>query len=183
MMTVLFSKTARALAVSRLAGRGKCAAHSVDSLPGRVRDRGEVNELAVVRGDHGDGGCAKLLRGLCDRVEHRPNIGRRARDDAQDVVRGRLVRQRLGEVAIAQVDRLEKANVLDRDRRLARKCLDQCDLVRREQSRLAAPQEDGAADVALARRAARRARPGRQAAPRWPRDSGNSVARSGTRSA
>ena len=62
------------------------------------------------------------------RLEHRLDVGRRARDDAQDLAGRRLLLQRLGEVAVARLQLLEQADVLDRDHRLVGEGLEQLDL-------------------------------------------------------
>ena len=49
-----------------------------------------------------------------DRLEHRLDVGRRARDHPQDLARGRLLLERLQLLA----SRVEQAHVLDRDDRL-----------------------------------------------------------------
>ena len=58
-------------------------------------------------------------------VEHGLDVGRRARDDAQDLACRRLLLQRLGQVAVARLQFLEQADVLDRDHRLVGERLEQ----------------------------------------------------------
>jgi hypothetical protein len=60
-----------------------------------VRQRGSVNEFAIERRNSAGACAAQVHRTVGDCVEHRLEIGRRARDHLQDVGRGRLLLQRL----------------------------------------------------------------------------------------
>ena len=73
---------------------------------------------------------------LCNGIEHRPHVTRRAGNDAQDLAdRGLLIERLLRLV--------EQADIVDGDRRLAGERLHQRDLVGREQTGLAPEKEDG----------------------------------------
>ena len=65
---------------------------------------------------------------LDERLEDRLEIERRAADHLEDLAGCRLLLQRLGEIAVAALELLEKAGVLDRDDRLIGEGLDQLDL-------------------------------------------------------
>jgi hypothetical protein len=60
----------------------------------------EVEELAVEPVDKAKLSLAEPRRALGDHVEHRLHIGRRARDDAQDLAGGRLLPQRLSQALV-----------------------------------------------------------------------------------
>ncbi len=71
---------------------------------------------------------AQITRGLDDRLENRPQrIGRPA-DDLQHLGRRSLEPQRLGKVARPGLHLVEQARVLNGDRRLIGKTLDELDL-------------------------------------------------------
>ena len=71
-------------------------------------------------------------------------VGRRAGDDPR-ISRGRrLLLERLGELAVARLELLEQADVLDRDHRLGGEGLEQLDLLVRERPRARPPDEDAA---------------------------------------
>ena len=53
-----------------------------------------------------------------DSIQHRVKIRRRARDDAQDLARRRLLLERLRQIAVARLQLLEQPHVLDGDHRL-----------------------------------------------------------------
>ena len=67
-----------------------------------------------------------------DRVEHRLDVGRRARDHPQDFAGRRLLLQRLGQLAVPGLELREQPHVLDGDDRLVGERLRECDLLGRE---------------------------------------------------
>ena len=83
-------------------------------------------------------------------IQHRLEIGGRAGDDPQHLAGGRLLLQRLGEIAVAILQLLEQARVLDGDDRLISECLQQGDLRVREGLHLLTANHDGANWRALA---------------------------------
>ena len=68
---------------------------------------------------------------LDERVEDRLEIGRRGGDDPQHLGGRRLLLQRLAKLAVALLQLLEQAGVLDGDDGLVRERLQQGDLARR----------------------------------------------------
>ena len=85
----------------------------------------EMDELAVEPEDRAKFSLAQARRPFGDHVEHRLQIGRRARDDAEHVVRRRLLLQRFGQRAVARLHLVEQADVLDGDDRLVGEGLQQ----------------------------------------------------------
>ena len=59
-----------------------------------------MKQLAVESRHDADVGVAELLGPLADDVEDRLDVGRRARDDAQDLAGRGLLLEGLGEVAV-----------------------------------------------------------------------------------
>ena len=57
-----------------------------------------VDQLAVVARDAADASVAERQGVLDDRIEHRLDVGRRLRDDLQDLGRRRLLLERLAEL-------------------------------------------------------------------------------------
>jgi hypothetical protein len=83
-------------------------------------------------------------------LKHRLQIGRRAGDDPQDLTRGRLLLERLGQLAVATLQLLKEPRVLDRDHRLVRERLEQLDLAVGERADLVAQNDDRPDRFALA---------------------------------
>src|SRR5215470_15269332 len=86
---------------------------------------------------------AELGRADANRVrehglEHRLQLAGRAGDHLQDLGAGRLLLERLGELARACLHLVEQAHVLDRDHRLVGEGLEQLDLLRTEGPRFGA---------------------------------------------
>ena len=77
----------------------------------RIVLRGQMQELAVVARDDGVLAAAQAAGASHDRVENRLDVGRRARDDAQDLGGGRLLLERFGQLARALVDLALEAGV------------------------------------------------------------------------
>ncbi len=71
---------------------------------------------------------AQPRRTLRHGVQHRLQVGRRAADHTQDLAGGRLLLQRLGQVAITCLQFVEQPCVLDRDDRLVGEGLEHRDL-------------------------------------------------------
>ena len=103
---------ARPTSVLRPEARGRELSGS-----GAVVRRGTVR-VPVYQADGGIVVVAQARRVFRDRVEHRLNVARRARNDAQNLGGGGLLLQGLGEVTIARLQLLEQPYVLDRDHRL-----------------------------------------------------------------
>ncbi len=112
--------------------------YSVHPFGAGSRYRHEMEQRAVKREHVRRVGVAQFQRGGRDRVEHRLSVGRRAREDAQDLAGGGLLLERFGEFPVARVQFVEQPNVLDRDHGLVSKCLQQCDLFFRERPGIAA---------------------------------------------
>ena len=106
--------------------------------------RSEMPQHVAVGQVHRSGrGVAKARRAVGDRIEHRLHVGRRARYHAQDFAdRGLLFERFPGLV--------EEAHVVDGDRGLPGKGLQQRDLIGREGSRLATPEQYHAVGAAFA---------------------------------
>src|SRR5262249_41673394 len=85
---------------------------------------------------------AQAIRVDQDRLEHGPDVGRGARDDAQDVRHRGLPFERLGQLAIARLELVEEPHVLDRDHGLVREGLEERDLTLREWSRFGPPDSE-----------------------------------------
>ena len=90
----------------------------------------------------GVGSLAEPRRAPGDGLEDRPNIGGRAADDAKDLARRGLLRQRLGEVAVPGSKLLEEAGVLDGDDGLGGEGLEELDLLVGERAELHAAEEN-----------------------------------------
>ncbi len=110
----------------------------------------EVHQLAVEPVRRAHACAAQAHRAGDDRVENRLHVGRRARDDAQDLARRRLLFQGLGEVRVARFQLLEQAHVLDGDHRLVGERLEQGDLLVGESPGFRPADGDGADRAALA---------------------------------
>src|SRR4029453_7620757 len=110
----------------------------------------EVYQLAIepIHGAHA--GAAETYRVGHDGVEDRLDIGRRARDDPEDLAGRRLLFQRLGEIAVPGLQLLEEADVLDGDDGLVGKGLEELDLLVRERPDLHAADQDGSEGLAFA---------------------------------
>src|SRR5215471_14738779 len=96
------------------------------------------------------------------RVEHWLDVGRRARDDAKDVARRRLLLERLGEVGVLRLQLGEQARILDGDGRLVGEGLHQRDLAVGERKHLVPPDEDDAQQLVRPQHGNRQQRPQRQ---------------------
>ncbi len=84
-----------------------------------------------------------------DRVEHGLDVGRRARDDAQDLGGGRLLLQRLGQLAVSSLQLLEQPHALDGDHGLIGEARHELDLLVGEGPNVGPPDHDHADDGAL----------------------------------
>src|SRR6266508_2671742 len=106
--------------------------------------------------------CAADPRGvLGDGVQDWLAVGWGAAYDPQDLAGGRLLLERLGEVAVAGFQLLEQADVLDRDHGLVGEGLQELDLLVGESTGLHAPDHDDAERDSLSqqRRGERRPMP------------------------
>src|SRR5690242_4818072 len=97
-----------------------------------VRDH--VNQRAVKPIDRAEETAAQTGRTLGDRVEDRLKIRRRARNDAKDLRRRRLLFERFGQLTIALIEFFEEPHVLDGDYRLVGEGLQERNLTLRESS-------------------------------------------------
>ncbi len=104
----------------------------------------EVDEFAVEPEDRAKLCVAQSRRPFGDHVENRLQIGRRARDDAENVVGRGLLLQRFGERLVARLHLVEQTNVLDGDHRLVGEGLQQRDLLVAEGPDLGAPDDQDA---------------------------------------
>jgi hypothetical protein len=82
----------------------------------------EAHERALLR-------LAETPAARDDGAEHRGDVRGRAADHAEDLARGRLLVQRLREIAVAGLELLEQPDVLDRDDRLVGEGLHERDLL------------------------------------------------------
>ena len=126
----------------------KCPLRDLERLRVEVGVSDEVHRLAVVAEETAEQAVAQPVRALDDGVEHRLDVGGRTGDDAQDLGGGGLLRERLGEVAVARPQLLEQADVLDGDDRLIREGSEQVDLpVREGRGRFARDRDQAEGDV------------------------------------
>src|SRR5262249_25555483 len=89
----------------------------------------EVYELAV-EPEYGGHRAAAQVRGvLQDRLEHRRHIRRRSRNDAENFAGRCLLLQGLRQIAVARLQLLEQAHVLDGDHGLAGEHAEEIDLL------------------------------------------------------
>ncbi len=116
---------------------------SVASVVG-ARERGELDLIAPDPGHNARVPPQQADGATQDRVEHRLDIRLRLADGAQDVAGGGLRVQRRGQLAVALLELLEQAYVLDRDDGLVGKGLEQRDLPLGEELSLGAPDADRA---------------------------------------
>src|SRR4029450_12105711 len=80
--------------------------------------RGEVVQFTVRPKDETLLGCAKPRRILDQSIENGLKLERRTADDLEDVGGGRLLLQRLAQIAIARLQLGKQPHVLNRDHRL-----------------------------------------------------------------
>ena len=106
-------------------GQGEFA-HRTDRNRAVVGDEHEAVTIAAAH--RGIERLAQAGRALDDRVEHRLDVGRRARDDPEDLAGRGLLLQGLGEVVVPRLQLPEEPDVLERDHRLVREGLQQRDL-------------------------------------------------------
>ncbi len=123
----------------------------VDRPPLERRNRpvgGGWNEQVAVQAiDLGIARVAQLSRMPGHRVQDRLEIGRRARDHAQDLARGRLLLQRRGEIGVPGLQLAEQPRVVDGDHRLVGEGPQQRQLGVGEAARLGASDPDHDAEV------------------------------------
>ena len=96
---------------------------------------GDVDQFPVEPEDRTEAGVAQPRGVLDDGVEDRLDVGRRARDDPQDLGRRRLLLQRLFRL-------VEQPHVLDGDDRLVGEGLEELDLLVGERPHLGPPDGD-----------------------------------------
>ncbi len=106
----------------------KHAPHAFQLVRRDVVMTDEVHEVALVTPDSAVERAAEPYRVADDGVEHRLRVGRRARDDPQDLAGRRLLLERLGQRAVARLQLGEQADVLEGDDRLVGEGLQQGDL-------------------------------------------------------
>src|SRR5215210_6312176 len=101
-----------------------------------------MKQLAVVAIDRSEQAAAKACGTLHDRFEHRYDIGRRLRYDAENLDSRGLPLQRFRDLRIARLKLLEQPHVLDRDHRLIGEGPEQGDLLVRERTGCCAGYDD-----------------------------------------
>ena len=79
----------------------KCPPKGFQPFSAQTMTAGKVQEIAVEPRHEGELATAQPHRALGNRVEHGLDVGRRARDDTQDIAGRRLVLERFGEFARA----------------------------------------------------------------------------------
>src|SRR5262245_44918599 len=89
---------------------------------------GEVHQISVKPVRCAEHPAAKRYGAAYYAVEDRLHVRRRAADDAQNLGGGRLLLEGLGQVAVAGLQLLEQADILDGDDRLIGKRLEELDL-------------------------------------------------------
>src|SRR5262247_549779 len=101
--------------------------------------------LAIPQAEHvGMISLAEPSRRLYDAIEDRLQLGRRARNDAQDLRCGRLLFERCPQLAVPCLHLLEQPRVFNRDHGLVGKGIDELDLAFGEPTYLNTPDEDHA---------------------------------------
>src|SRR5215471_13438519 len=105
--------------------------------------RGETDSSAVVACDGGKVSVTESPGAVRDGIEHGLDVHLRLADGPQDLAGRRLLLQGLGEVAVAELQLLEQAHVLEGDDRLVGECLQEGDLLIGEGPWLPAPGADG----------------------------------------
>jgi hypothetical protein len=126
----------------RASQRGdSCGIHPFHGSDGHLAVRKERDEAQC--------GLAQARRAGDDCVEHGLNIGRRARDHAQDFARGGLLIERLGDLGMGCREGLvlllelrEQADILDGDDGLVGECLQQGNVLIGERPRLGPVDDD-----------------------------------------
>src|SRR5262245_53982123 len=114
--TSAIPSTSRARTSMRRHGEG--TAQDLDSL-GRLPVVGrEVEQSAIEAKDRRELSIAEPCRAPYDCIEHWLDVGRRARDGAQDLAGRRLLLQGFRQVGVLLLQLGEQARVLDGDRRL-----------------------------------------------------------------
>src|SRR5262249_56795349 len=108
-----------------------------------------VDYLSVEAEDRAEGCLAEPERVLGDRLEHGLHVRLGRADDPEDLTRRRLLLEGLRQVAVAYVQLLEQAHVLDGDDGLVGERLHQLDLLVREGMNLPAVDDNGAQDLAF----------------------------------
>jgi hypothetical protein len=94
---------------------------------------GNRSQGLPVETEHGRIGGPAEARGTLDHgVQHRLETRRRGADDPEDLGRGRLLLERLGQLPVPRLEFLEEPHVLDRDHRLIGKGPEKLDLTGRE---------------------------------------------------
>src|SRR5712692_9289139 len=106
--------------------------------------RGEPELVAVHAEDRGVERLAQTGGALAHAVEHGPNVCGRAADHAEDVGRGRLLSERVAQLAVARFKLREEARVRDGHGRLIGEGAEKGDLLGREGTDLGAADDDGA---------------------------------------
>src|SRR5262249_28952814 len=120
------------------------------SFSAQTMTASKVKEIAVKPHHERELATAQPHRSLGNRVEHRLDVGRRAGDHVQDLGAGRLLLERLGELARARLHLVEQPHVLDGDDGLVGEGLEQLDLLRTEGPRFGAAHHEGPDDDSLA---------------------------------
>src|SRR5262249_23700200 len=101
--------------------------------------RREVEQFAIKLEYGAEAGAAQAHRTPGDSIEHGLEVSGRAADDTQDLARRRLLLQRLGQLAVADLQLREEPDVLNGDHGLVGEGLEQRDLRVGKRSSLGAP--------------------------------------------
>ena len=109
-----------------------------------------IHEDAIVAPDGAVERAAQPHRVADDGVEDRLRVGRRARDDLQDLAGGRLLLERFGQGTVARLELGEEADVLEGDDGLVGEGLEQGHLPVGEWPHRPSPHRDGADRLAVA---------------------------------
>src|ERR1700730_8283378 len=92
----------------------------------------ETHSLAILVEDGSVGRLAETRGALGYCVEHRLDVRRRPADHAENLSGGSLLGETVGELAVARLERLGQAGVLDGDGGLVGEGLEERDLLGRE---------------------------------------------------
>jgi hypothetical protein len=126
-----------------------------------VMKGGGMHQLTVERGDDAEFSIAEPYRAGHNCVEHRLDLGRRARDHPQNLGGRCLLLERFGERGVLGLKLGEQPRVLDGDGRLIGEGLYQSDLTVRERQHLVPVDEDHAQQLGSPEHRNRKHRPDR----------------------
>jgi hypothetical protein len=122
---------------------GEHAPDGVERLRRPVVMRRQVDQIAVETENAGVARLAQPRGASRDGIEDRLDVRRRAADDAQNLTGGRLLVERLRQLAVTRPKLSEQADVLDGDDGLGGERPQKVDLLLKEGPRLAPRDPDG----------------------------------------